>query len=94
MSCKHAQFTVKGIVCGIGEFQGKSISEGVCLNLCPKYDGPRDDSAQVAVKSQGLGDTLTKITTAVGIRPCGGCKRRADWLNKAFPYGQQDVQNV
>lgn len=48
-------------------------------------------------KSEGLGDTIEKITTATGIKkvvdtvskvtkkPCG-CKKRKEKLNKAFPY--------
>jgi hypothetical protein len=38
------------------------------------------------VKSRGLGDTLTKVFKAVGIKPCGGCKERAALLNKLVPY--------
>jgi hypothetical protein len=30
----------------------------------------------------GLGDVVTKTTSAVGIRPCGGCARRATALNR------------
>jgi hypothetical protein len=36
--------------------------------------------------SRGLGDTIAKVTKAVGIEPCGGCKERQAKLNKAFPY--------
>ena len=36
--------------------------------------------------SKGLGDTIAKITKAVGIKPCGGCKKRQEKLNKAMPY--------
>lgn len=48
-------------------------------------------------KSKGLGDTIEKITTAVGIKAmvdtvakvtgkdCG-CDKRKENLNKAFPY--------
>lgn len=36
--------------------------------------------------SQGLGDTIAKATKAIGIKPCGGCKKRQQKLNKAFPY--------
>jgi len=48
-------------------------------------------------KSNGLGDTIEKITTATGIKKvvetvakatgkdCG-CKERRDALNRAFPY--------
>ena len=37
-------------------------------------------------KSRGLGDTVAKITSAIGIKPCGGCKERQDKLNKLIPY--------
>lgn len=30
----------------------------------------------------GLGDVVATITSSVGIKPCGGCKRRQEWLNK------------
>ena len=36
--------------------------------------------------SEGLGDTIAKITSAVGIQPCGGCKKRQEVLNTVFPY--------
>jgi len=39
-----------------------------------------------AAKSRGLGDTVAKITKAVGIKPCGGCKKRQKKLNEWFPY--------
>jgi len=32
----------------------------------------------------GLGDAVKKVTAAVGIRPCGGCSRRAAALNRAI----------
>jgi hypothetical protein len=37
-------------------------------------------------KSRGLGDTIAKATKAVGIKPCGGCKKRQEWLNEKVPY--------
>ena len=30
----------------------------------------------------GLGDALKRATSYVGIRPCGGCQRRAAALNR------------
>lgn len=29
----------------------------------------------------GLGDLIKRMTTSVGIKPCGGCKKRAEALN-------------
>jgi hypothetical protein len=30
----------------------------------------------------GLGDAVTRMTYAVGVRPCGGCAQRAATLNR------------
>jgi len=30
----------------------------------------------------GLGDVIKRATSAVGIKPCGGCERRAAALNR------------
>ncbi len=47
-------------------------------------DKPKIDAAP----SRGLGDTIAKITSAVGIKPCGGCAKRRAILNKIVPYKQ------
>lgn len=36
--------------------------------------------------SEGLGDTIAKVTKAFGIKPCGRCKKRQQKLNEIFPY--------
>tara|TARA_R100001463_G_scaffold55578_1_gene107221 strand:- start:2965 stop:3117 length:153 start_codon:yes stop_codon:yes gene_type:complete len=41
-------------------------------------------------ESVGLGDTIAKLTTKVGIKPCSSCKRRQEKLNRLFPYKQPD----
>lgn len=41
--------------------------------------------------SRGLGDTVAQITSWFGIQPCGGCKRRQDWLNRWVPYGSKSA---
>lgn len=41
-------------------------------------------------RSRGLGDTIAKATKAVGIKPCGGCKKRQQKLNKMFPYKDKE----
>ena len=40
-----------------------------------------------ADEALGLGDALTRVTQAVGIRPCDGCKRRAAALNQWMVIG-------
>lgn len=48
-----------------------------------------DSKPEGVVVSKGLGDTVAKITSAVGIKPCGGCKERQKKLNRLFPYKEQ-----
>ncbi len=40
--------------------------------------------------AKGLGDTIASITKAVGIQPCGACKKRQEKLNKLFPYANNN----
>lgn len=37
-------------------------------------------------KSRGVGDTVAKVTKAVGIKPCSACEKRREALNRMFPY--------
>lgn len=50
-------------------------------------DNKPEDLALAPEPSKGLGDTVAKITTALGIKPCRPCKKRQEWLNKLVPYG-------
>jgi hypothetical protein len=34
----------------------------------------------------GLGDAIKRMTYAMGIRPCGGCERRAAALNRWMTF--------
>jgi len=43
----------------------------------------------VSMPSRGLGDTVAKITTRVGIKPCRGCKGRQKGLNTAVPFDKK-----
>tara|TARA_R110002012_G_scaffold320339_2_gene543327 strand:- start:6539 stop:6718 length:180 start_codon:yes stop_codon:yes gene_type:complete len=38
------------------------------------------------MKSKGLGDTIKKLTSAAGLKQCGGCKKRQKTLNTLIPY--------
>jgi hypothetical protein len=42
--------------------------------------------------SRGLGDTIEKMTEFVGLRPCGGCKKRKKKLNDLVPYGHRTAK--
>lgn len=47
-----------------------------------------DDRAPIRIplpfvrKQQGLGDAIKRLTGSAGVRPCGGCEKRANWLNR------------
>ena len=36
----------------------------------------------VSEKEVGLGDAIKHVTKSIGIKPCGGCNRRAEALNR------------
>lgn len=36
----------------------------------------------ISEEEVGLGDVIKRATSAVGIKPCGGCSRRAAALNR------------
>lgn len=44
-------------------------------------------------KSKGLGDSIAKLTKAVGIEPCKSCEKRKNILNKLFPFKKVNVLN-
>lgn len=40
---------------------------------------------------RGLGSAVAAVTRAVGIKPCGGCKKRAQVLDERFPLNKSDT---
>jgi hypothetical protein len=38
----------------------------------------------------GLGDVIKRATSYIGIRPCGGCRRRADALNRWMVFTNRE----
>jgi len=71
-----------GGCCGIGEYERPSF--GVCLTVCEKNTHP---------PARGLGDTLErgiKRLTRGRVKPCEGCKKRRDALNRLMPYRGDD----
>ena len=54
--------------------------------LCHQLGLVKDKPPTTPEPSRGLGDTVAKVTSAVGIKPCGGCKARQKWLNEKIPY--------
>jgi hypothetical protein len=51
-------------------------------------DGPRVRLPGFVTGDEvGLGDVLKRAASAMGIRPCGGCNRRAAALNRWVVFG-------
>jgi len=40
----------------------------------------------ISDKDVGLGDVIKRATYAIGIKPCGGCERRAAALNRRMVF--------
>lgn len=45
-------------------------------------------------ESKGIGDSIAKLTKAVGIKPCKSCEKRKNILNKLFPFKTVNVLNA
>jgi hypothetical protein len=58
--------------------------KNVSGNETEQHDRPYRVRLPRFVKDEevGLGDVVTRATYSVGIRPCGGCGRRAAALNR------------
>lgn len=39
-------------------------------------------------KQSGLGDVISTVTEAIGVKPCNGCKERQSWLNVNFAFNK------
>lgn len=48
---------------------------------------PSDFSHRSSMAKAGLGDVVSSVTSAMGIRPCSTCQQRAEMLNQRFPLG-------
>ena len=66
---------------------GEELTEEEQMSI----DSPPPEGVAV---SKGLGDTIAKITSLVGVKPCGGCKERQKKLNRLFPYEEKGKTEV
>jgi hypothetical protein len=86
-----------GVACADGKHPNSACN--ACRKIGPEYDHWRlanGGSAQFDcphgyqmgkhVQLRGLGDAIERVTQAVGIKPCGGCKDRRDKLNELVPF--------
>jgi len=47
----------------------------------------------ILVKPIGLGDAIKQATTSMGIKPCSGCQKRAEALNRRLIFSKK-ILNV
>lgn len=40
----------------------------------------------------GLGDLVSRTAAAIGVRPCGGCGRRAEAMNRWMSVGRRTTK--
>jgi hypothetical protein len=62
------------------------------INAMETTDKPKSESSPVRLpgflneKDIGLGDVIKRVTSYVGITPCGSCQARAAALNRWFLF--------
>jgi len=91
IDCIHARDVGLGdrIECMLGRYY-RPTGE-VCLRACNKRVAGK---TVTLAGSRGLGDTVEKVihTVTLGrVKPCGGCKKRRDWLNKLWAYKKRSM---
>jgi hypothetical protein len=69
--------------------EGNLIDPPILAGTMPQAaSAPAAAPAPPRERMRGLGDAVARVTKAVGIKPCGGCQKRRELLNKAFPFKQ------
>lgn len=68
---------------------GADIRRHADAGYCPHPEGSRFGDGRMPMdwEVRGLGDVVAKITSALHIKPCGGCKKRQKAMNDAVPFG-------
>jgi len=67
-----------------GEFMVEAHADGTVavLSFTP--------SPSKTAPMRGLGDAVARMTSAIGVKPCGGCGKRREALNKLVPFNSGD----
>lgn len=65
--------------CALG-IQGGMPGPGWCLERCKHRAAP--GTIEPGKRAPGWGDRVAQVTTALGIKPCPGCKERQEKLNQ------------
>ena len=83
IKCKHSSepiVTDEGVSfnCKLGLYDSQPTWSQ--CSQCSRFEGD----------SRGFGDTVAKVTKAVGIKPCKPCEKRRKLLNKVLPYDSKN----
>ena len=83
VKCKHSSEPINtetGVffICKLKLFDG-TPTWSQCSE-CTSFEGD----------SRGFGDTVAKVSKAVGIKPCKPCQKRRQLLNKVLPYDSKN----
>ncbi len=65
----------------------KALRERYARNGDTKAQKMRGAAPAPAPRMRGLGDVVARVTSAVGVKPCGRCKRNQARLNELVPFG-------
>jgi hypothetical protein len=66
-----------------------TIASSDSVQAQPVQEGVPSPATNVEAKRagwRGLGDMIAAATSAVGIKPCGGCRARQQMLNRVVPF--------
>ena len=64
------------------------------LNFRPKTPRVLGEIESSKIEMRGLGDVIARATSAIGIKPCGGCKQRQEALNKLIPFNTNEPEST
>ena len=68
--CAHIEKAEEKFVCSLQLCDVDDVFR--CCGTCAEYKG----------RDRGIGDTIKRAASAVGVKPCGGCQKRREALNK------------
>ena len=88
LDCKHWRDcgVIGGGCCTVWH---SNPSHPICTVPQPDYETCKQCKMREPGGSKGLGDTVKKVIDKVTrgkVKPCGGCKKRQERLNKLLPY--------
>jgi hypothetical protein len=69
-----------------GEHNGRERTEATSASDRPAHEVRLPGF--VTDEQIGLGDAITRVTSYIGLRPCGGCQRRAAALNRWMVFNK------